>query len=175
MLTSEFSICLGFCLPVSDCSQRKKRMVQGENSPYPSFRMPSPWARCCPPLTRHHGKHRIKADCAGGEGDNLALLGAEPLLPRGCGSSSGVKEGEGRVILGVPGQDQHPPSRSGTARWHPLRDLAFPCLIAFDLAVARETPSCSFGSICILISNYQQCCSGPAVACRVLTASQGCP
>lgn len=62
-----------------------------------------------------------------------------------------------------------------TAQWHPLHDSVFPCLVAFDLAVARETKSCSLGSICILISNYQQCCSGPAVARRVPAAAGGCP
>lgn len=77
----------------------------------------------------------------------------------------------------MPGQDQPPlPTLTpAVARWQPQHHSVFPCLIAFDLAVARETKSCSLGSICILISNYQQCCSSPAVACKVLAATWGCP
>lgn len=91
-------------------------------------------------------------------------LGAQPQKVRAARWERSGAAGLGWALL-------RPWQRHGGTRC----TAPFPCLVAFDLAVARETKSCSLGSICILMSNYQQCCSGPAVACRVPAAARGCP
>lgn len=161
-----------------------------------------PLPSACPTPPRTQGEGRLlwpgggKGTCSG----RWAWRGAEKRrkssvaggrAPPARGLRARVRQGEGRVHppagspaarlemprvaarlgWGLPGQDQ--PLLPTPTRWHPPRDSVFPCLVAFDLAVARETKSCSLGSICILISNYQQCCSRPAVACRVPAAAPG--
>lgn len=124
--------------------------------------------------------------CEAGGGQDAACWPswAQLLLQLGApiNSVTSIEAGNATQSCGVgPGQDQHPlptltPALApALAQWHPQHHLVFPCLIAFDLAVARETKSCSLGSICILISNYQQCCSSPAAACKVPAATWGCP